>query len=169
MRLQAQGMTLDQWLESSGQDSQDFVDSLRDTAARAAKFDLALRAVVAAEQIEVDDDDLEAEYVKIADQLQLEPKAVRKQFEDADQVSALLGDVRRSKAMAFIVETVEIVDEDGNVIDRADLEPPPDDDDTVAEAPADVAGSVEDSTDEATAVAAGTETEAETETEEGTE
>jgi trigger factor len=165
MRLQAQGMTLDQWLESSGQDSQDFVESLRDTASRAAKFDLALRAVVAAEDIQVDDDELEAEYAKIADQLQLEPAAVRKQFEEADQVSALLGDVRRGKAMAFIVETVEIVDEDGNVIDRADLEPPPDDDDASTEAPATVADSVEASTDEATARDAG----ADTETEEGNE
>jgi hypothetical protein len=120
---------------------------------------------VAAEDIQVDDDELEAEYAKIADQLQLEPAAVRKQFEEADQVSALLGDVRRGKAMAFIVETVEIVDEDGNVIDRADLEPPPDDDDASTEAPATVADSVEASTDEAPPRDAG----ADTETEEGNE
>jgi trigger factor len=170
MRLQAQGMTLDQWLESSGQDSQDFVDSLRDTAGRAAKFDLALRAVAEAEQIEVSDDELDAEYAKIADQLQLEPAAVRKQFEEADQVSALRGDLRRARAMEFLTETVEIVDEDGNVIDRADLEPPAEDVDdsdgataAIGEADAGDPASVEDSTDEATA------SDAAAETEEGTE
>jgi len=142
MRLQAQGMTLDQWLESSGQDSQDFVDSLRETAARAAKFDLALRAVAEAEQIQISDDEVDAEYAKIAEQLQLEPKAVRKQFEEADQVSALIGDMRRARAMEFLTETVEIVDEDGKVIDRADLEPPAED----GEEPTDDADSVEGST-----------------------
>jgi len=142
MRLDAQGMSLDQWLQSSGQDSEDFVENLRETAGRAAKFDLALRAVAEAEAFEVSDDELEAEYAKIAEQLQLEPKAVRKQFEEADQVSALIGDMRRARAMEFLTETVEIVDEDGTVIDRADLEPPAED----GEEPTDDADSVEGST-----------------------
>ncbi|MEI7593946.1 MAG: trigger factor [Actinomycetes bacterium] len=162
MRLQAQGMTLDQWLANSGQDSEDFIESLRDTARRSAKFDLALRAVVEAEHIEVNDDELEAEYAKIAEQLQLKPTAVRKQFEEADQVSALKGDIARGKAMAFIIETVEIVDEEGNVIDRADLEPPPELDPAPSVADAVDADSVEDSIE-----VAGT-TDAETDTEEGT-
>ena len=51
------------------------------TAARAAKFDLALRAVADAEQIEATEDDLEAEFGQVAQQLELDarggPAAVR--------------------------------------------------------------------------------------------
>lgn len=64
--------------------------------------------------------------------------------------------------MAFIIETVEIVDEEGNVIDRADLEPPPELDPAPSVADAVDADSVEDSIE-----VAGT-TDAETDTEEGT-
>ena len=149
MRLQAQGMTLDQWLASSGQDSEDFIENLREMSGRAAKFDLALRAVAEAEQFEVTDDELEDEYAKIAEQLQLKPAAVRKQFKEADQVSALMGDIRRGKAMIFLTETVEMVDEHGTVIDRADLDPSDDDDEAtgaLTEAPSADPDSVEDST-----------------------
>jgi trigger factor len=122
MRLQAQGLTLDQWLDSSGQDQGEFVDTLRTTAAQAARFDLGLRAVVAAEEIEATDDDLDAEFAQVAERLELDPAAVRQQFVDADQISQVEADIRMRKALDFLVSTVEIVDEDGNPIDRADFE-----------------------------------------------
>ena len=121
MRLQAQGLNLDQWLASSGQDPNEFVEELRTTATRAAKFDLALRAVADAEQIEATDEDLEAEFGQVAQQLDLTPEAVRLRFEDADQVSAIRGDIRRRKALDWLVESVEIVDEEGNPLDRTEL------------------------------------------------
>ena len=123
MRLQAQGLTLDTWLESSGQETDQFVEELRATAVRAAKFDLALRAVAEAEQIEATDDELDAEFVQVASQLQLTPEEVRRRFDDSDQVSAVRGDIRRRKALDWLVERVEVVDEDGEPIDRADLDP----------------------------------------------
>lgn len=162
MRLQAQGLTLDQWLESSGQDQAEFVETLRTTAAQAAKFDLGLRAVAAAEGIEATDDDLDAEFAQVAERLNLDQAAVRKQFVDADQISQVEADIRLRKALDFLVSTVEIVDEEGNPIDRADLEIADDDDDTAGadtsndtddaapvEAQADDAASVKDSTDDA--------------------
>jgi trigger factor len=135
MRLQAQGMTLDQWLDGNGQDQGEFVENLREVSARAAKFDLALRAVAEAEDLEVDESDLDAEFAEVAQRLELDPAVVRKQFEEADQVSSVQADIRLRKALDWLVTTVEIVDEDGNVIDRLDLEPPPsaEDDDSDAE------------------------------------
>ncbi len=128
MRLGAQGLNLDQWLASSGQDPNEFVEELRATATRAAKFDLALRAVADAEQIEATDDDLEAEFGQVAQQLDLTPEAVRLRFEEADQVAAIRGDIRRRKALDWLVESVEVVDEEGNPIDRSDLLVPEDED-----------------------------------------
>ena len=129
MRLGAQGLNLDQWLASSGQDPNEFVEELRATATRAAKFDLALRAVADAEQIEASDEDLEAEFGQVAQQLDLTPEAVRLRFEDADQVSAIRGDIRRRKALDWLVESVEIVDEEGNPLDRSELILPEEDTD----------------------------------------
>ena len=54
MRLQAQGIGLDQYLAATGNDQEAFVAELRDTATQAVKVDLALRAVAEAEGIEVD-------------------------------------------------------------------------------------------------------------------
>ena len=65
MRLQAQGIELEQYLAATGQDQEAFVDELRETAAQAVKVDLALRAVAEAEGIEVDDDDLDAEIAAV--------------------------------------------------------------------------------------------------------
>jgi trigger factor len=129
MRLQAQGLTLDQWLENTGQDQGEFVETLRTTAAQAARFDLGLRAVAAAEGIGATDEDLDAEFAQVAERLQLEPAAVRKQFVEADQISSVEADIRLRKALDFLVSTVEIVDEDGNAIDRDDLEMTEDTDD----------------------------------------
>ncbi len=133
MRLQAQGLNLDQWLASSGQDPNEFVEELRSTATRAAKFDLALRAVADAEEIEATDEDLEAEFGQVAQQLDLTPEAVRLRFEDADQVSAIRGDIRRRKALDWLVESVEIVDEQGDPLDRAELILPDEDAEDEAE------------------------------------
>src|SRR5690606_37672837 len=59
MRLQAQGIGVEEYLASMGQDQESFVSELRDTAASGVRVDLGLRAVVAAEAIEVSDDELE--------------------------------------------------------------------------------------------------------------
>jgi trigger factor len=142
MRLQAQGLNLDQWLASSGQDPNEFVEELRTTSARAAKFDLALRAVADAEEMEATDEDLEAEFGQVAQQLDLTPEAVRLRFEEADQMSAIRGDIRRRKALDWLVESVEIVDEEGNALDRADFILP--DEDEAADGDDDASDAIED-------------------------
>ncbi len=56
-----------------------------------------------------------------------EPVArVRAEFERSGNLSAVRSDVRKRKALDWLLERVEIVDEDGQPIDRADLEVSPD-------------------------------------------
>ena len=59
MRLQAQGLSLEQFLEATGQDQAQFVEQLKEAAAKAVKVDLALRAVADAEQLQATDEDLD--------------------------------------------------------------------------------------------------------------
>lgn len=130
MRLQAQGMTPEQWLAITGKTSEDLTNELREAAETSAKVDLALRAVADAEQIECTEDDLDAELADVAERVGESIARVRAEFERGGNLSAVRSDVRKRKALDWLLERVEIVDEDGHAIDRADLEVSPDEDDT---------------------------------------
>ncbi len=122
MRLQAQGLSLEQWLTGTGRSQEDLLGELRETATTAAKVDLALRAVAEAEGIEATDDDITDEVEGAAQRLGIDGDKVRADLERADQMQAIRSDIRKRKALDHLVETVEVVDDDGNPIDRADLE-----------------------------------------------
>jgi trigger factor len=129
MRLEAQGMNLDTWIAMSGKQPDEVVEELRETATTAVRVDLALRAVAEAEAIECTDEDLEQEFAQVAERLNIKAKEVRRQFERAEQVPAVRSDVKKRKAFDWLLERVEIVDEHGTTIDRADLELPDTSDD----------------------------------------
>jgi trigger factor len=127
MRLEAQGMQLEQWLAASGEDPETFTDQLRETAATSVRVDLALRAVADAEGIEATDDDLDAELAQVAERVEVDLAEVREQFERGGQMSAVRSDIRKRKALDWLLEQVEVVDTDGQPIDRSELEIPADD------------------------------------------
>jgi trigger factor len=122
LRLQAQGVTPEQWLAITGKTSDDLTAELREAAETSAKVDLALRAVADAEGIECTDDDLDDELAGVAERVGEPVARVRAEFERGGNLSAVRSDVRKRKALDWLLERVEIVDEDGHAIDRADLE-----------------------------------------------
>ncbi|HEV3225300.1 MAG TPA: trigger factor [Acidimicrobiales bacterium] len=129
MRLQAQGVTPEQYFEATGQSQEALVDELRELATQGVKADLALRAVADAEGFEATDDDVDAEITALAERLDEKPAKVRQQFERADQLPAVRSDIRKRKALDWLVEHVELVDEQGVPIERAALELPADESD----------------------------------------
>jgi trigger factor len=133
-RLEAQGATIQQYLEATGQGQQQLVDDLRGSATEAVKADLALRALAEAEELEVTEDDLDLEIAQLADRMQQPVGALRAQLEAADQMPAVRSDIRKAKALGWLMEHVEIVDEEGNPIDRDDLQPDPVESDETDEA-----------------------------------
>jgi FKBP-type peptidyl-prolyl cis-trans isomerase (trigger factor) len=118
MGLQAQGMDLGTWLAMQGRDPQEFLGQLRGSAESSARLDLALRAVVAAEGIEVGDSDLLAEWESVAQRVGVTPEEVAERFESGDQVDDVRMDLAKRKAFDWIVERVEVVDEDGNPVGK---------------------------------------------------
>lgn len=134
MRLAQQGIEFQQFLEITGQSQADIVENLRGPAEIAAKVDLALRAVAESEGFDVDDDEMHAELEATAAQIGQDPKQLLASFEENGQLSSVRWDMRKHKAMEFLTESVELVDEDGKTVDRADLEVPEPD---VADAAAD--------------------------------
>lgn len=135
MRLAQQGIQLEQFLQMTGQDPEQLRENMKEPAEQAARVDLALRAVVIAEGMELSDDELQAEIDQTAVQLGQTGEELRQAFEEGGQLSSLRADLLKQRAMDMLVESVELVDENGNAIDRADLELPDDDaDDADADA-----------------------------------
>jgi trigger factor len=81
--------------------------------------------VADAEEIEVTDEEVEAEVLQMAERFGEKPGWFRKQLERAEQMPAVRSDLRKSKALEWLVEHVEVVDEEGRPVDRTDLGPPP--------------------------------------------
>ncbi|HVA74659.1 MAG TPA: trigger factor [Acidimicrobiales bacterium] len=122
-RLQAQNATVGEYLEATGQTPEQVVESMRDGAAGAVKADLALRAVAEAEQIEPTDEDLDAEIARLAEAYRVKPPELRRNLDRADQMPAVRSDWKKTRALEWLLERVEIVDPEGRPVDRALLEP----------------------------------------------
>ena len=121
MRLQAQGLTIDQYMQFTGTSREDMLAELRESATGSAKLDLALRAIAEAEGLTATDEDLDAEFAKVAEQIGRSLDDVRAEFASAGQLSAVRSDLAKGKAMDWLVERTKIVDEDGTTIDPAVL------------------------------------------------
>ena len=128
-QFQSQGISIDQWLSATGQSADSFIATLRQQSLKAVKVDLALRAVAVAEAIEVGDDDINAEYARIAVQVRQKPGDVRKAYEKNDAVTDLVSQISKSKAIDWLLEHAEVVDDEGKPMDVALLLGKHDDDD----------------------------------------
>lgn len=133
-RLQAQGLAPEQYLAGLEGGPQAFLDDLRSGATRSVKANLALRAIVVDQDIDVDDDELDVQFALIAQRSGEKVARVRKEFERSGQVSALRSEMRNQRALEWLIERVELVDEDGNAIDRSLLEAPTDDEGSTEDA-----------------------------------
>ena len=134
-RLQAQNATVGEYLEATGQTPEQVVESMREGAAAAVKADLALRAVADAEKIEPTEDDMEAELGRLAEAYRVKPAELRRNLDRADQMPAVRSDWKKTRALEWLLERVEIVDPEGRPIDRALLEPASEEDPTPQDEP----------------------------------
>jgi trigger factor len=127
-----QGITVPQYLALTGQDQEEFVATLRETATRSVRSDLALRAVIVQEAVEIGDDEIDDEIQQLATRTGEKPERIRKDLERQGLVGAVASDLARGKALNFLIEHATVVDEDGNPVDLTPPEPSPDE--TPAEA-----------------------------------
>ncbi|MFM8528929.1 MAG: hypothetical protein ACKOD2_04480, partial [Ilumatobacteraceae bacterium] len=116
--LQQRGISVDHWLSATGQDTNTLIETFREQATKAVVVDLALRAVADAEAVEVDEHDIESEYARIAMRSGMKAKDVRRAYEKNDAVFDLVAQLRKSKALDWLLHNTEIVDESGQPVDR---------------------------------------------------
>ena len=100
---------------------EEFLEELRAGALQSVKADLALRALVEAEAIEISDEELAEELAAMGTRLDMDVDQVRDQLERAGRLSAVRSDRRKAKAMRWLMDSVELVDENGTPVSRDDL------------------------------------------------
>jgi trigger factor len=123
MRLQGQGMSIESWLQMTGQDPESFTVELREAAERSAKVDLALRAIVLKETIEASEEDLNEELERMATQFEVTIEELRHQITDhGDGLGPVKAELVKRKALEKLVAEVKLIDEDGIAVNREDLE-----------------------------------------------
>jgi trigger factor len=120
-RLEAQRITVEQFLSATGQTGDELVAQVRQEAFRAVKADLALRAVADAEGLEVSDEELDAEIAAMAARMDTDPAALRRQIDRNGRTLAVRSEQRKAKALTWLLEHVEAVDEEGAPVPTQDL------------------------------------------------
>ncbi len=121
-RLEDRNMTVEQFLRASGQDEQGLMEGLRAGAERSVKADLALRALADAEDLQITDDELDRYLTGMAAQAGLDSRQVRDRIDRNGRLAAVRSEQRKAKAVTWLLDHVELVDESGNPIDRAALQ-----------------------------------------------
>lgn len=124
MRLQAQGIQLDQYLQITGTTPEAFREQLREQAEISARVDLALRAIADIEDIEVSEDDLDHELMHLATQVDQPLDTVKEQLAASGRLKAIRSDMRNRAALEWVIDRAEVVDPDGSPIDTELLKAP---------------------------------------------
>ena len=117
-RLEQQKIGLGQFLAATGRDEQEFFDELRTGALQGVKSDLALRSLVELEHVELTDEELDTELATMGERLEMNSDQVREQLEQGGRLSAVRSDRRKAKALRWLLDNVELVDEEGNPVSR---------------------------------------------------
>ncbi len=120
-RLEEQRISMQDFLRATGRSGDDLVEEVRTEARRSVRADLALRALAEAEALEVTDDELAAEIDAMAERMSLSAEDVRDRLARAGRMAAVRSEQRKAKALTWLLDHVEVVDEDGNPVPREDL------------------------------------------------
>ena len=115
-QLQSQGMNMAQYLQMTGTDEAGMLEQAKEPALRQVRMDLAIAAIVKAEGIEVTDEDVEAEYTKLAGQYNMEADTIKKYIE----ASMVKEQIMRSKAIAVVVDNAKAIKTEAKKSKKAD-------------------------------------------------
>ena len=104
MRMSGQGMSMDDYLKMMGMTPEMLRTSAKPSALRQVKTQLALEAVAAAENMEVTDEECDAEVAKLAEQYKLTAEQVKA----AVSLDALKQDLLLQKASKLVVDEAKV-------------------------------------------------------------
>ena len=103
--LSQQGLTLELFQQFTGKTADDMKDEMREQAEKRVKFNLILSEIVKAENIEVTDEEIDAEIKEIATYYGREFDEVKKLFES--QMIQIKGDLASRKALQLVKDNIK--------------------------------------------------------------
>ena len=107
-QLRLQGLTLEQYLEITNTTNEQLRENFRETAEKRVRQSLVLEAVAKQENIEVTEEEIEAELQKWADQFQRSLEEIKELFEQNNSTETLANSIRIRKTLEFLVEKSEL-------------------------------------------------------------
>src|ERR1700676_2998259 len=117
-RLEARRLTVEQFLQASGRDQAELLAEIRADADRAVRLHLALRALADAEDIQVTDEELDEAVGEMAQQAGTSAADLRRRLDRAGRLPAVRSDRKKAKALTWLFDHVDLVDEDGKPVSR---------------------------------------------------
>ncbi len=105
MQIQSQGVPYDQYMKMTGMDEEKLLADAKGPALGQVRMELAINAIVKAENLEASDEDVEAEYAKMASQYNMDVENVKKYMDDA----VVREQVVRTKAIDLAVASAVAV------------------------------------------------------------
>jgi trigger factor len=120
-QLENAGLDVDTYLTSEGQTREDFDAEVRTNAETAVKTQLVLDAIADAEELGVSDQELTERVVTQAQQYGVSPQDFAQQLTQGGNLPALVADVRRSKALATVLERANVTDASGRTVELEHL------------------------------------------------
>lgn len=108
-RVTYQGISFEQYLQFTGQDPAAFRESMKPEALKRIQGSLVLEAIVAAEDIKADDDDLKAEMEKMASMYQMDVAQIEQYLPDAEKEN-MKSDIAAQKAVELLLNEAKIVE-----------------------------------------------------------
>lgn len=105
-RLQAQGLSMEQYMQFTGADSQMLLEQIKPQALKRIQSRLVLEAVAAAEKLEASEEDFEAEVAKMAEGYKMEADKVKEILGESGK-KQVMEDICVNKAVEFVVENAE--------------------------------------------------------------
>jgi trigger factor len=122
--LQQAGMDWDAYFSAADIDGREAYDAeMRENVEKAVKTQFVLDSIADAREVTVDNEDLSAQIMAQAQRNRVSPEQYAQQLQQGNNIADFVADVRRTKALAQLLEETTITDASGNVVDLEALRP----------------------------------------------
>jgi trigger factor len=116
--LQQAGMDWDAYFSAAGVESKDAYEAeMRENVEKAIRTQFVLDSIADAREVAVDNDDLSAQIMAQAQRSRMSPEQYAQQLQQGGNIADFVADVRRTKALAQLLEETTITDASGNAVD----------------------------------------------------
>jgi len=112
-------------------DTEEHRAEVRENTERAFRNEVVLDAIADKEEVGVEQSELIDYIISMSSQYGMDPNQFAQMLDSSGQAGMMVGEVRRSKALASVLEKAEVVDTEGNSVDLSSYIKPQGDGETV--------------------------------------